>query len=237
MEVESQLPPPTPLASQDPILSSSPAFATPVPPPPDRQVTRTLSLAAPPRPTVLPILLPPQTLRPHAVRILTKKHGLNVQTSALQALATFIGRQCGTGWREEGLGDQVLEEVARMWKRESGDVIVKDEGDKLKSILKTLEGCMAAGRITQAKTGLSRQGSLMRQESLQSNGSRSGLMGDRQSSFGMSSLEVEDEEDESRDPRAWMKVVGAFEQPRLTYNVSKKHFERWVVTSLPILIY
>ncbi|KAL9068052.1 MAG: hypothetical protein Q9157_006627 [Trypethelium eluteriae] len=41
----------------------------------------------------------------------------------------------------------------------------------------------------------------------------------------MSKLEVEDEEDERRDPRAWMKVIGAFEQPRLVYNVGKKHFE------------
>lgn len=229
MELESHFPPPTPLPPKNPIPSSSPAFATPAPPPPERQPIRPLPLAAPPRPTVLPILLPPHLLRPHAVRILTKKHGLNVQTSGLQALASFTGRHCGTGWREEGLGEQVLEEVARMWKRQSGDVIVKDEGDTLKSILKTLEGCMAGGRIMPGKTGLSRQGSLVRQGSLQSDGSRSGLMGDRQSSFGVSSLEVEDEEDdESRDPRAWMKVIGAFEQPRLTYNVTKKHFEQYV---------
>ena len=224
-----QLPPLTPSLAKDLIPSSSPAFATPAPPQPERQLGRTLPLAAAPRPTVLPILLPPAILRPHAVRILTKKHGLNVQTSALQALANFIGRHCGTGWREEGLGEQVLEEVARMWKRQSGDVIVKDEGDTLKTILKTLEGCMSGGRILSGKTGLSRQASLVRSESLQSDGSRPGLTGEGQSSFGMSSLEVEDEEDENREPRAWMKIVGAFEQPRLTYNVAKKRFEQWVL--------
>ena len=226
MEAELQLPSPTPLASKDPVPSSSPAFSTPAPPPPERQSTRTLPPAAPPRPTVLPILLPPQLLRPHAVRILTKKHGLNVQTSALQALASFIGRHCGTGWREEGLAEQVLEEVARMWKRQSGDVIVKDEADTLKGILKALEGCMTGGRLTSGKPNLSRHGSLVRQGSLHSNGGRNGLMGERQSSFGMSGLEVEaEEDDESRDPRAWQKIISAFEQPRLAYNVTKRHFE------------
>ncbi|KAI9704567.1 MAG: DNA-directed DNA polymerase epsilon, subunit B [Bogoriella megaspora] len=217
MEIDSNIPPPTPAPPKDPILSSSPAFATPVAPI-QRTTTRSLPLANPPRPTVLPILLPPPILRPHAVRVLTKKHGLNVQTSALQALATFIGRHCGTGWREEGLGEQVLEEVARMWKKSSGDVIVKDEGDSLKGILKSLEACMSGGKVVQ-RGGLSRQGSL------QTETSRAGI-GDRQESFGMSSLGVEDEEqDESRDPRAWLKVIGAFEQPRLAYNTTKKHFE------------
>ena len=52
---------------------------------------------------------------------------------------------------------------------------------------------------------------------------------DSQSSLGMSNLDVEDEEDDEglRDPRKWLKVVNAFEQPRLVYNVGKKHFDRF----------
>jgi DNA polymerase epsilon subunit 2 len=34
------------------------------------------------------------------------------------------------------------------------------------------------------------------------------------------------EDDENKDPRKWLKVIDAYEQPRLVYNVGKKHFDR-----------
>jgi len=52
---------------------------------------------------------------------------------------------------------------------------------------------------------------------------------DNNTSLGMSSVEVEDkdeEEDLLKDIREWMKVIGAFEQPKLVYNFTQKHFER-----------
>lgn len=59
---------------------------------------------------------------------------------------------------------------------------------------------------------------------------------DSNASFGMSSLgvqeEANEEEDESNDPRSWVKVIDAFEQPRLCYNVDKKHFERYAHPSI-----
>lgn len=222
------------------VFSSSPAFGTPVHPFPS-------TTARPPPPpafkpqiaTILPILLPPATLRPLAFRTFTKKHNLTLNSSALQALASFIGRHCGSAWREEGTGEKVLEEVARMWKAENGPVIVED-GDRLKTILRTLEGCMTGGRIGPAKSGnnLSRQSSFAfgndsavdlsdssRRPSLDRNGS----------SFGLSSLNVDSSQDEheelSRDPRSWLKVVSAFEQPRYAYNMEKKHL--LAVTSKP----
>jgi hypothetical protein len=33
--------------------------------------------------------------------------------SALQTLAVFVGKNCGSGWREEGLAERVLDEVAK----------------------------------------------------------------------------------------------------------------------------
>lgn len=207
--------------------SSSPAFATPLHPFPP-----TARNAAPPPPpafkpavvnTILPILLPPSTLRPLAFRIL-KKHSLNLNAAALQSLATFIGRHCGSTWREEGTGEKVLEELAKLWKAEAGSVIVED-GQKLKTILRTLEGGMVGGRIVGANAkglGLRRQlSSLADPPSLERKGS---------SSFGLAGLQVQDEngekdeEDSSRDPRSWLKVVDAFHQPRFTYDVDKKHF-------------
>jgi DNA polymerase epsilon subunit 2 len=66
------------------------------------------------------------------------------------------------------------------------------------------------------RLGLRPTGSLVRQDST--------------ASFGMSGLAVEaDEEVDSgvNDPRRWLKVVDAFTQPRFTYNIEKRHFERY----------
>ncbi|KAL0255045.1 DNA-directed DNA polymerase epsilon, subunit B [Diplodia seriata] len=51
---------------------------------------------------------------------------------------------------------------------------------------------------------------------------------EKQDSFGMSSLNVADDEEDdgSKDPRDWMKVIGGFDQPKMVYNVAKKHFDR-----------
>jgi DNA polymerase epsilon subunit 2 len=216
------------------IPSSSPAFGTPVHPINPRRAgpIRAPPLLKPPvRATVLPIELPPATLRPLAFRTFTKKHNLTLTSSALSALASFIGKHCGAGWREEGLAEKVLEEVAKGWKRDNGQVIVEGDGEALRRILKAIEGSMSGGRIVNG-SNLGRQSSFNFGPDANTNGgpsldNRPAL--DHNTSFGMSSLEVADKDDEEetlKDPREWLKVIGAFEQPRLVYNVSKKHFER-----------
>ncbi|KAI1362685.1 DNA polymerase epsilon subunit B [Xylaria arbuscula] len=230
--VASMFPPkPPPPSALNPIPSSSPAFGTPA------HTLKPFSIAPPSKATILPILLPPATLRPLAFRTFTKKHSLTLASTALQELATFIGRHCGSAWREEGLAEKVLEEVARSWKNRNGGVIVDGSSQELKDILKTLEGNMSGGRIGTASEP-SRQNSFaldVAQESELSN-TRLGLRPasnltreDTQTSFGMSSLgmqEAEQEDEGLNHPRNWLKVVNAFEQPRMLYNISKKHFER-----------
>lgn len=94
---------------------------------------------------------------------------------------------------------------------------------------------MIGGRII-ANRELSRQNSLVLGSSQNGEvshtrlGIRPSVLGreDSQSSLGMSSLDVEDEdEDGLRDARKWLRVIDAFEQPRLIYNVAKKHFDRF----------
>ncbi|KAH7075064.1 DNA polymeras-like protein epsilon subunit B [Paraphoma chrysanthemicola] len=220
----------------NPIPSSSPAFGTPLHPINPRRVA---PIRAPPalkpatKSTVLPVLLPPATLRPLAFRTFTKKHNLTLTSSALAALAAFVGKHCGSGWREEGLAEKVLEEVAKSWKKCGGQVIVEGESETLKGILKTLEGSMVGGRIVQGST-ISRQSSFNFGPETDGIPLRPGL--DSNTSFGMSSLEVEDhdeDEDLLKDPREWLKVVGAFDQPRMIYNVTQKHFDK--STSKPSL--
>lgn len=85
---------------------------------------------------------------------------------------------------------------------------------------------MSGGRVVQG-SALGRQSSFNFGPEIAGQMTRPSL--DSNSSFGMSSLEVEDkdeEEDMLKDPREWMKVIGAFEQPKLVYNVNQKHFEK-----------
>jgi DNA polymerase epsilon subunit 2 len=218
-----------PLSSAAP--SSSPAFGTPVHP------VRPFSISTSKQAPILPILLPAATLRPLAFRTFTKKHSLTLTSSALQELASFIGRHCGSGWREEGLAEKVLEEAARSWKNRNGGVIVDGANPELKEILKALEGNMSGGTVVTGARGLSRQNSLLldaQQEDGDVSNARLGLRPmvaltreESSTSFGMSSLEVDQEQDDdSKDPRQWLKVINALEQPRYIYNVEKKHFER-----------
>jgi DNA polymerase epsilon subunit 2 len=213
----------------NPIPSSSPAFGTPAHPINPRRVTAIRAppaLKPPAKSTVLPILLPPATLRPLAFRTFTKKHNLTLTSSALQALATFVGKHCGSGWREEGLAEKVLEEVAKSWKKCGGQVIVEGDNETLKGILRTLEGSMLGGRVVQG-SNLSKQSSF--NFGSETNGIPSRPALDSNTSFGMSSLEVQDhdeEEDQLKDPREWLKVIGAFEQPRMMYNATQKHFDK-----------
>lgn len=186
---------------------------------------------------ILPILLPPATLRPLAFRTFTKKHSLTLTSSALQELATFIGRHCGSGWREEGLAEKVLEEVARSWKGRNGGVIVDGASAELKEILKALGSNMSGGRVVTGARGLSRQNSLLLDVQQQEDDLSKARLGLRpnalltreesNTSFGISALEVDESEDENtKDPRRWLKVISALDQPRFIYNVEKKHFER-----------
>lgn len=226
-------------SAQNP-FSSSPAFGTPVHPFPP-----TAGKRPPPAPpafkpqiaTILPILLPPDTLRRVAVRTFARKYSLNLHPSAVQAFASFIGKHCGSAWREEGTGEQLLEEVAKLWKAENGPVIVTD-GEKLKTILRTLEGSMSGGRVRTPRSGNSLNPS--RQNSFAfGNDPAVDLLGDRPglerqgSSYGISGLRVqspasgpEEEDHGSSEPRKWLKVISAFEQPRFTFDMDKKHFLR-----------
>jgi len=215
------------------IPSSSPAFATQIHP------LKPFHAPAPAKAAILPIILPPPTLRPLAFRTFTKKYSLTLHSTALQELAAFIGRHCGSGWREEGLAEKVLEEVARSWKNRNGGVIVEGSSPELKDILKTLEGNMSGGKIMNGPRGLSRQNSLMLDSPHQDaevSKTRLGLRPaavareDSQSSLGMSGLDFSEQPDDetANDPRRWLHVIHAFDQPRYTYNVGKKHFEKYV---------
>ncbi len=174
------------------IPSSSPAFATPARPYNDAPI-----------PTVLPVDLPPATLRPIAFRVLTKKYGLTFTASALQKLTVFIGRHCGNKWRE-GLAEGVLGYIGQRCK-ETGRIIIDgpDDQEYLPSIFKELAPRMRGGRIAT--------------EANKIDGTSIPVRG---------AVSLSAKEQSNLDPRAHIKVINAREQPRLVYNVGKKHFDK-----------
>lgn len=225
--------------STDPIPSSSPAFNPPVhsirAPNPLKPST-----SKPFKASSLPILLPPATLRPLAFRTFTKKHNLTLTSSALQTLATFIGTHCGSAWREKGLAERVLDEVAKIWKKNGGGVIVSGEDENLASILRNIESPAVEGQSAQVDE-LDRQkrfviGAPASSADHQVRNESSGDFNceDSQTSLGLPALRIGDDSKDghdvddngqSKDPRRYLKVIQAFEQPRLWYNWTQKHFE------------
>ncbi|KAI4247551.1 MAG: hypothetical protein L6R40_001499 [Gallowayella cf. fulva] len=211
------------IGDTNPIPSSSAAFGTPVHPIRRKESSKATT------PSILPIALPPATLRPLAFRTFTKKHNLTLTSSALQTIATFIGTHCGSGWREEGLAEKVLDEMAKAWKKNGSSVIVPGEGSGLANVLRMVQGCMVGGRIVPQRA-LSRHGSLVHDHSSASPGLTrldSLSRDDSQQSLGLTALELGDNEEDaqSHSPRYWLRIVDAFEQPRLTYNATQKLFE------------
>ncbi|GES62702.1 DNA polymerase epsilon subunit B [Aspergillus terreus] len=201
----------------DPVPSSSPAFGTPAHP-----FRKSKPTAVPARTSILPILLPPTTLRPVAFRTITRKHNLTISSSALQALAAFVGKNCGSGWREEGLAERVLDEVAKSWRKAGGGVIMEEgKGASLKAILQTIEGNMSGGRIATSK------GTSAEQVPMAGNQTWDVLASESQQAPTTISSDNMDqgESDTPTHPRHWIKVVEAFDIPRLTYNADKKYFE------------
>ncbi|KIW62750.1 hypothetical protein PV04_10886 [Phialophora macrospora] len=231
-------------SANEQVFSSSPGFGTPAYPiktrPPNFAnpfaAQLNASTSAHGAPTVLPILLPPQTLRPVAFRTLTKKHNLTLTSSGLGLLSTFVGRHCGSGWREEGLAERVLDEIARVWKKSGGGLLIEDGPDKkLSNILKSLEPCMSGGRLDTGK--LSRTNSSVGSTNLSRSASFANRPGatrdDSQTSLGISALDVNgdasrdigEEDDFHPDIRSYLRHISAFDQPRLIYSTSKKSLE------------
>ncbi|GCB17880.1 DNA polymerase epsilon subunit B [Aspergillus awamori] len=212
----------------DPVPSSSPGFGTPAYP-----FRKNRPNALPTRTSVLPILLPPSTLRPVAFRTFTRKHNLTISSSALQTLATFVGKNCGSAWREEGLAERALDEVAKAWKKAGGGVIVDEgKGASLKAILQTLESNMSGGRVISGKHATPDEVPSRTTSPGQGN-RRSRADPQLYAAAGLEGEGSAESSDVPSHPRHWVRVIEAFDIPRLTYNADKRYFE--VARSRPTL--
>ena len=141
------------------------------------------------------------------------------------------------GWREDGLAEPVLDEAAKSWKKTGGGLIVEGDGDGLRKILSKIEASMSGGRVSH-QPELNPPARLPfaedREIVVPTHHKPGGLA--RLDSLGLSKLDVNDDEEnnESADPRKWLKIIGAFDHPRFIYNNTKKHFEP-VTSTLSLL--
>ena len=129
------------------------------------------------------------------------------------------------------MAERFLDEVAKSWKKNGGGVIVSGEGDDLKNILHHIEAQLNGGQLS-SRNGSGPSGSPTAVGSTQD-----AVLGDTipnglaretgRTGLRMSAPEVESSDNslEAKNPRRWLKIVGAFDQPRLRYNVNQKHFE------------
>lgn len=190
---------------------------------------------------ILPVLLPPSSLRPVVFRTFTKRHNLTVTTTSLQLLASFIGKNCGSGWREEGLAEPVLDEIAKTWKKTGGGVIVEDGPNvSLSSILRDIQTDMSGGRLLCRDVGDRGPLTLDASNTLGGNGVTNSNRSDGEAkSFPVLTkgarldnvFPLPNDDEAYTDSRRWIKVVGAFGQPRLTYNLQSKQFEQSLASS------
>jgi DNA polymerase epsilon subunit 2 len=85
---------------------------------------------------ILPIELKPSVFRPFAYRVLSKKYGLNVQSTALEKLASYVGRRFGTKWRIDPKTSAFLDAVAKLWKEQGRGIFV--DGDGIAQVIKEI---------------------------------------------------------------------------------------------------
>lgn len=86
-------------------------------------------------PTLLPVRLQPSNIRPIVYRIISKKHGLNIQSDALVVLTETISLRFGASWRD-AKAQQFLEDVAKAWKQQDRGLFV--DGPGLAQVIKEL---------------------------------------------------------------------------------------------------
>lgn len=86
-------------------------------------------------PASLPVKIVPSNIRPIAYRILSKKHGLNIQTDALAVLTDAIALKFGAEWKGPK-SQQFIEEIAKLWKQQDRGIFI--DGPALSQVVREL---------------------------------------------------------------------------------------------------
>lgn len=166
--------------------------------------------------TSLPIKLQPSNIRPIAFRILSKKHGLNINTDALAILTETIGYKFGTDWKSVR-SQQFLEEVAKVWKIEDRGLFI--DGDGLKQVLKDMNSKSSndtkRAHRTDTLVDITNDGNQNHTHSHQ----------DKQISFEDKNMQHEERDDVPINWQDYFKVVSPNNQPTSIFDKTRKQFD------------
>lgn len=200
-------------------------------------------------PITLPIQLTFSQLRPIAYRIFSKKHGLNLKTSGLEALAEFIGQKFGLDWRGPA-AQRFMDDVAKLWKQEDRGLFI--ERDQLQEIIREVldlsQSMLVASRNQSVNNGNSSTGTTKQASILQMfNNQKSNTNGQAhrtETVIDMGDNDVPRTYDpsiiESIDTniiaaklakqtdvswKDYYKVISAFDQPSYEYSPKHKQFQ------------
>lgn len=125
----------------------------------------------------------------------------------------------------------MLEKAARIWKNDGGGIIVEAENKVFKGVLQQLESCIRRGEMqSRAWDSQTSTGTNTTNPESQEQGENKGF---EISSFVVPKPKTAEHFVENnsqglaeKDIRQWLKMIDAFEQPQLTYDSVKKHFEK-----------
>ncbi|KAH0610543.1 uncharacterized protein H6S33_012070 [Morchella sextelata] len=176
-----------------------------------------------PTPRILAVEIPPSILRPVAFRVFTKKHNLTLKSDALALLCAFVGRRCGADWRDSGMGERLLDEIARQWRRNEGaQGVLVDGGEALRSVIRGMEvpgaGGAGAGAGELLRVGAGVESSQLWGAEVEAHVAEAVGGGG-----GGGAVDVEGG---AVDGKRFLKVVDAFAMPKWAYNPLKRGFEK-----------
>lgn len=176
---------------------------------------------------VLPIDLNPSVFRPFAYRVLSKKYGLNVQSTALEKLASYVGRRFGTKWKRDPKTSAFLDAVAKIWKEQGRGIFI--DGSGINQVIKEI---IANEQRTAKKQQLSK---LQKQKQLE-DGFENGDANDSaqfdptyfDSSTIISSQSMDNPiiaQDELIDWKNYFQVVDVNHYTKFSYDLRRKQFD------------
>ncbi|GME85612.1 unnamed protein product [Ambrosiozyma monospora] len=183
------------------------------------------------QPVILPIQLKPSNLRPLAYRVLSKKHGLNIQSGALEILSEYIGRKFGNEWRGPKT-ISFLEKIAKIWKDQDKGLFV--DGPSVSMIIneitskeerETRRNHAAAATTVTASTAGNKLDSLVTGANEEPDFE---IHQDRQSQSLFQPLSVPDLTVEPKERLRWQeyfKIVPISNYKRFKYNSKRRQFD------------
>lgn len=171
---------------------------------------------------ILPIELNPSVFRPFAYRVLSKKYGLNVQSSALEKLASYVGRRFGTKWKKDPKTSAFLDAVAKLWKEQGRGIFIDGNG-----VTQVIKEIIANEQRTKVKKKMRQQEDIEPENSsfIDTTAYDSSMVMSSQSMDQTDEGPKANDDDDTVDWKMFFKVVDVNHYTRFVYDERRKIFD------------